>query len=103
MIDCGAAGMANAIYISPPHHLVLSAPATGKARYFTRFAPPQTHGDRPRRNSLFLEKTSLIRVWKFPVPLRREFGSKILSSRVDQTRKLRWMAGFCEIPSYFPC
>src|SRR5260370_78220 len=27
-----------------------------------------------RSNSLFLEKNSLIRVCKFPVPLRREFG-----------------------------
>jgi hypothetical protein len=30
----------------------------------------------PRLDSLFLEKNSLIRVWKFPVPLRREFGWK---------------------------
>jgi hypothetical protein len=32
-----------------------------------------------RENSLFLEKFSLIRVRKFPVPLRREFGCKPLS------------------------
>jgi hypothetical protein len=51
-----------------------------------------------RENSLFLEKNSLIRVCKFPVPLRREFGCKLLNPRVDQTRKSRWMAGFCKIP-----
>jgi hypothetical protein len=28
---------------------------------------------------LFLEKFSLICVWKFPVPLRREFGWKLLN------------------------
>jgi hypothetical protein len=49
-------------------------------------------------NSLFLENNSLIRVWTFPVPLRREFRCKPLDLRVDQTRKLGWMAGFCEIP-----
>jgi len=38
-------------------------------------------------NSLFLEKFSLIRLWKFPVPLRREFGCKLLNLRLDQTRK----------------
>ena len=27
-------------------HFVLSSPAAGEARYFTGFAPPQTHGDR---------------------------------------------------------
>ena len=27
-------------------HFVLSGPAAGEARYFTGFAPPQTHGDR---------------------------------------------------------
>src|SRR5262249_62405705 len=51
-----------------------------------------------RADSLFLEKCSLIRVWKFPVPLRREFGCKLLNVRVDQTRKSRWRAGFCKIP-----
>ena len=37
--------------------------------------------------SLFLEKFSLIRLWKFPVPLRREFGCRLLNPRVDLTRK----------------
>src|SRR5262249_38174818 len=55
------------------------------------------------RNSLFLEKNSLIRVWKFPVPLRREFGCKLLDLRVDQTRKSEWVDSFSEIPCYFPC
>ena len=35
-----------------------------------------------------LKKFSLIRVWKFPVPLRREFGCKLLNVRVDQTPKI---------------
>src|SRR6266478_1790862 len=48
-------------------------------------------------NSLFLEKFSLIRLWKFPVPLRREFGCKLLNLRVDRASKSRWMAGFCKI------
>src|SRR5262249_33247806 len=38
-------------------------------------------------NSLFLKKFSLIRVCKFPVPLRREFGWKPLNSLADWTSK----------------
>ena len=30
-----------------------------------------------------VKKFSLIRVWKFPVPLRREFGWKLLNPPVD--------------------
>src|SRR5262245_11274 len=44
--------------------------------------------------SLFLVENSLIRIWKFPVPLRREFRCKPLDPPVDQTRKPPWMAGF---------
>ena len=36
-----------------------------------------------RGNSLFLEKSSLIRVWKFPVPLRRTLLDEACESRVD--------------------
>src|SRR5258708_35571907 len=54
-------------------------------------------------NSLFLEKFSLIRVWKFPVQLHREFRCKLLNRRVDQTLKSPWIARFCKIPCYFPC
>jgi hypothetical protein len=50
------------------------------------------------RDSLFPEKHSLIRVWKFPVPLRREFGCKLLDLRADHARKSGCIAGFCEIP-----
>jgi hypothetical protein len=54
-------------------------------------------------HSLFREKNSLIRIWKFPVPLLREFGCKLLDLRVDQTRKSRgWMSAFCEFPVIFP-
>ena len=35
--------------------------------------------------SLFLEKFSLIRVWTFPVPMRREFGCKLLTPSLDRT------------------
>ena len=38
---------------------------------------------------LFLEKFSLICLWKFPVPLRREFACKLLNPRAGQTRKSR--------------
>src|SRR5262245_19993611 len=38
-------------------------------------------------NSLFLEKFSLIRVRKFPVPLHREFGWKALNSLADWASK----------------
>jgi hypothetical protein len=38
-------------------------------------------------DSLFLEKFSLIRLWKFPVLLRREFRCKLLNPRVDQNRR----------------
>jgi hypothetical protein len=38
-------------------------------------------------NSLFLEKFSLIRVRKFPVPLRREFTPKLLNSLADGAPK----------------
>jgi hypothetical protein len=51
-----------------------------------------------RSDSLFLEKLSLIRVWKFPVPLHREFRCKLLNRRVDQTLKSPWIARFCKIP-----
>jgi hypothetical protein len=51
-----------------------------------------------RTDSLFLEKFSLIRVWKFPVPLHREFRCKLLNPRVDQTLKSPWMAGISKIP-----
>jgi hypothetical protein len=61
--------------------------------------------DKPRnlsslfnRNSLFSAIFSLIPIWKFPVPLRREFVCKLLNPRPDQIRKSRWMAGFCKIP-----
>src|SRR5262249_13742505 len=47
-------------------------------------------------DSLFLETFSLIRLRKFPVPLRREFGCKPLNPPVDQPRELRWMVGFCK-------
>jgi hypothetical protein len=43
----------------------------------------------PRLNSLFFEKNSLIRVWEFPVRLRREFSWKPLNSRADWTPKSR--------------
>ena len=49
-------------------------------------------------DSLFLQKFSLIRLGKFPVPLRREFGCKLLNPPIDQPRELRWMAGFRKIP-----
>jgi hypothetical protein len=52
----------------------------------------------PRLDSLFLEKNSLIRVWKFPVPLRREFGWKPLNSLTDRTSKSQRRAGFSKIP-----
>jgi len=42
------------------------------------------------KNSLFLEKLFLIRVRKFPVPLRREFSSKSLNSLADGTPKSHW-------------
>jgi len=51
-----------------------------------------------RENSLFLEKNSLIRVCKFPVPLRREFGWKPLNSLADWTLKSQRKAGICKIP-----
>jgi hypothetical protein len=35
-----------------------------------------------RADSLFLEKFSLISVWKFPVLLRREFGWELLNSPI---------------------
>ena len=46
--------------------------------------------DSPLRNSLLSEKNSLIWVWKFPVLLRREFGSKPLNlqCRGDQCPNL---------------
>jgi uncharacterized protein (DUF2235 family) len=43
-----------------------------------------------RENSLLGAEFSLIRVQKFPVPLN--FDCKLLNSRADQTRKLRWRA-----------
>ena len=46
--------------------------------------------------SLFLEKFSLIRLWKFPVPLRREFGRKLLNPSVDGASKIMVMAGFLQ-------
>jgi hypothetical protein len=52
-------------------------------------------------NSLFIEKFSLIRVRKFPVPLRREFTSKLLNSLADGAPKSQRMAGFREIPCSF--
>jgi len=52
----------------------------------------------PRLDSLFLEKNSLIRVWKFPVPLRREFGWKPLNSLTDRRSKSQRRAGFSKIP-----
>src|SRR6266566_7354333 len=52
--------------------------------------------------SLFLQENSLIRIWKFPVLLRREFGCKLLNPRVDQTRKSRWMADSAKFPVNFP-
>src|SRR3954453_13531683 len=52
--------------------------------------------------SLFLRENSLIRIWKFPVLLRREFGCKLLNPLVDQTRKSRWMADSAKFPVNFP-
>jgi hypothetical protein len=49
-------------------------------------------------NSLFFEKNSLIRLCKFPVPLRREFGWKPLNSLADWTSKSQRKAGFNKIP-----
>jgi hypothetical protein len=80
------------------------------ARYLAAHSPtecavlqtPILHGGCVRNgrlpDSLFLEKFSLIRLWKFPVLLRREFRYKLLNPRVDQTRKSPWMAGFSKIP-----
>jgi hypothetical protein len=48
-----------------------------------RYQPPFGFAALSWINSLFLEKKSLIRIWKFPVPLRREFGCKLLDLRVD--------------------
>jgi hypothetical protein len=48
--------------------------------------------------SLLLEKNSLIRVWKFPVPLRREFGWKPLNSLAERTSKSQRRIGFSKIP-----
>jgi hypothetical protein len=53
-------------------------------------------------DSLFFKKFSLIRVQKFPVPLRREFSWKPLNSRADWTSKSQRRAGFCKIPVNFP-
>jgi hypothetical protein len=39
--------------------------------------------------SLFLKENSLLRIWKFPVPLRREFRCKLLNPRIEQTQKWR--------------
>jgi hypothetical protein len=54
------------------------------------------------RDSLFLEKHSLMRVWKFPVPLRREFGFKLLDLRADQPRKSGCMPVSAKFPVNFP-
>jgi hypothetical protein len=44
-----------------------------------------------------------IQLWKFPVPLRREFGWKLLNSPVDWAPKLERTDGFGKIPCIFPC
>jgi hypothetical protein len=49
-------------------------------------------------NSLLHEKVSQIRVRKFPVLLRREFGCKPLYSFVDWTQNARGRAGICKFP-----
>jgi hypothetical protein len=40
------------------------------------------------KNSLLPEKNFLIQLWKFPVPLHREFGWKLLNSPVDWTPEI---------------
>src|SRR5262245_14466457 len=49
-------------------------------------------------NSLFLEKFSLIRVRKFPVPLHREFGWKTLNSLADWASKSQAEGRISKIP-----
>jgi hypothetical protein len=48
--------------------------------------------------SLFFQKNSLLRLQKFPVPLRREFPCKPLNSLADWAPKSRKGAGIDEIP-----
>jgi hypothetical protein len=50
----------------------------GRESQFRKIAPAVQRAD-----SLFFEKFSLISVWKFPVPLSREFGWKLLNTPVD--------------------
>jgi hypothetical protein len=55
-----------------------------------------------RENSLFLEKFSLMRVRKFPVPLPRECGCKPLNWLADWASKSQPRVCFREIPCFFP-
>src|SRR5262245_3024495 len=66
-----------------------------------------TFADKPQRSvqhrqipcyRLSVPWGALQRIRKFPVPLRREFGWKLLDLRFDPTRNSGWMAGFGEIP-----
>jgi hypothetical protein len=52
-------------------------------------------------DSLLLEKNSLIRVWKFPVLLRREFGWKPLNSLADRTSKSQRRSDLAKFPVNF--
>ncbi len=49
-------------------------------------------------DSLFFQKNSLLRLQKFPVPLRRELLCKPLNSLADWAPKSRKGAGIDEIP-----
>src|SRR6516162_10613741 len=55
----------------------------------------------PNLNSLFLDKNSLLRVWKFPVPLHREFSWKPLTSLADWAPKSQCRARIRRNSLYF--
>jgi|SRR5262245_58780033 len=56
-----------------------------------------------RLKQQFVVENRLIRVQKFPVPLRREFGCKPLNSLGCQASKMLREPRICKFPCYIPC
>jgi len=80
----------------------LYARAAGRPASSTRWTRSSAASPLLDKIPLFLKENSLMRVWKFPVPFRREFRCKLLNPRMNKHKNGHGRPHFAKFPVNFP-